>query len=294
MGRLTLFIITFFIYTLLVSSCVEESSENKIDNSIVTDDLGREIKLRKKERILSLTPSITEILYKIVDHEKLIARTPYDSIPAEVLQKTVVNNYPLDFEKIISLKPDIIFAKEGMVALNDADRLHEINIPVFIQRYDSISDIFRGIQTLGRLLNREHFAQQLVDSLKIELDKISIPCMGKSCPKVLLMIEEKPVFVYGLNNYSTGLIKAAGGCNAMDKVFDSAFPTITREYLLKINPDIIIGADSNQLLKLYPETSELNAIRNGKVYTADMEPISRPGPRFIEGIKLLKSLIHEN
>lgn len=293
MGKLTIFILTIFISSIFIGSCNHETIDNKRGNGIVIDDLSREIKLKNCQKVLSLTPSITEMLYTFVESDRIIGRTPYDSIPAQVLPKPVVNNYPPDFEKIIFLKPDIVFAKEGMISLGDAKRLQELGIPVYIQKYDSISDIFRGMEDLGKLLKKEPSALKVVDSLKNKLKLVEEPCLGNNCPKVLLMIEEKPIFVYGLDNYATDLIEAAGGINAIDKVFDNPFPSISREYLLKINPDIIIGADSSNLLELYPELSEVNAIRKGKVFQTDMEPISRPGPRFVDGISLLKTIIHE-
>src|SRR5690554_320682 len=118
---------------LLLLVCCTQPSEKQINTQELTDDLGRTIQVKSTDKILSLTPSINEILYKIIDEDRIIARTPYDSFPATILTKPVVNNYPPDLEKILTLSSDLILAKEGMLGKEDMNRLSELGFPVYMQ-----------------------------------------------------------------------------------------------------------------------------------------------------------------
>ena len=267
--------------------------ERKADNSF-TDDLGREIIITHTSRILSLTPSVTELIATFTEQDRIIARTLYDSIPEWLQDKPIINNYPIDFEKIITLKPDLILIKEGMASMEDVQKITDLGFPVYIQRIDSLSDITESIRRLGLLLGREEKANQVADSLELAINSIMYPDTAEKHPSVLLLISEEPIFAYGLNSYASTMIHAAGGKNAISSLYDNPFPVLQREYILKINPDIIIGADSSSMLRLYPELSVLKAFNSHNVHKMNMELISKPGPRVAEGIKELNRLIYAN
>lgn len=285
---------TCLIFSILICigfSC-SRTPEQRAESSF-TDDLGREVIVYSTSRILSLTPSVTELVATFIERERIIARTPYDSLPEWLLEKPLINNYPVDYEKIITMAPDLVLAKEGMISTEDVQKISDFGIPVYIQRIDSLSDITRSIRSLGVLLGREKQANRVADSIDHELSVF----MGQivepeSRPSVLLLISEEPVFAYGVNSYASDMIVAAGGKNAVQVLYDNPFPVLQREYILKINPDFIIGVDSSAMLRLYPELSVLKAFAGGNVHKMNMELISKPGPRVVEGIKALNSLIY--
>ncbi len=259
----------------------------------VTDDLGRAITVRETSRILSLTPSVTELIATFVEKERIIGRTLYDSVPAWLLDKPLINNYPIDFEKILTLSPDLILAKEGMISADDVAKLEGLGFPVYMQRIDSPEDIPESARRLGALLDREERAGIIADSLENAIAEVRRPEHIQR-PSVLLLISEEPIFAYGLNSYASDMIYAAGGRNAVDALYDNPFPTLQREYLLKIDPDVIIGVDSSAMLRLYPELSGLKSFRSGRVYTMNMELVSKPGPRVAEGVKAINRLLYAN
>ena len=138
----------------------------------VRDGLGRLVAVpAHPRRVLALAPSMTEILFAVADTATIVARYPQDNYPAAVYRKPVVNNYPLDLEKLVLLKPDVVFTVEGITSLDDAQRLQELGIPVYYQRYRTVEDVFKGIEDVGRLLGREAQALHLTDSLRRELQR---------------------------------------------------------------------------------------------------------------------------
>lgn len=264
----------------------------------VKDDLGRVIKVNlKPTRVMALSPSITEMLYLICPDTQIIARTQNCDYPPRILSKPVVNNYPIDYEKLLVMNPDLVFAKEGIISLEDADKIQSMGIPVFFQKYDSLEDVFSGIEEIGLVLNKKERAQRVADSLRMEVDKVNGKPKEESGkePTILIIITLNQIFVFGKDSYATAIIQQAGGKNAMDKVFNNPFPQINTEYLLQINPDLIfiLGEPPLDLKSKYPELQKLKAFQNNAIFSIDGDLISRPGPRLIEGIKIIHQRIEE-
>ncbi|UOQ77993.1 ABC transporter substrate-binding protein [Hymenobacter sp. 5516J-16] len=94
-------------------------------------------------------------------------------LPAAALRKPVINSYPLDLERLVALRPDVVFTTDGITSQADAQRLQELGIPVYYQHYTSVEDIFRGLNDLGRILGRQPQARRLTDSLRTELVRLT-------------------------------------------------------------------------------------------------------------------------
>ena len=133
----------------------------------VHDDLGRALTLpAHSRRVLALDPSLTEMLYAVADTATIIARTQADDYPAAALRKPLVNSYPLDLERLVALRPDVVFTVESITPPDAAARLGQLGIPVYYQKYRRVADVLRGINDIGRLLGRPVQAKRLADSLQ--------------------------------------------------------------------------------------------------------------------------------
>jgi len=114
--------IIFFAFSCSSSS----NNENQSVSNVIIDDLGREIELNDvPKRVISLAPSITEIIYFIDTEEKLVARTQACDYPEEVKKLPIVSTYPLDIESIVKLKPDLVFSVDGIVNADQIKKLEE-------------------------------------------------------------------------------------------------------------------------------------------------------------------------
>lgn len=261
----------------------------------VTDDLGRTLQLpARPRRVLALAPSMTEMLFAVADTSTIIARNPQDNYPAAVSRKPVVNNYPLDLEKLVALHPDVVFTIEGITSPDDAQRLQELGIPVYFQRYLRVEDVFRGLDDLGRLLGRPTQARQLTDSLRRELQRLE-PAAKTQKPTVLAITWQDPIYCYGQNTLFTDQIRLAGGRNAVTETFPQPYPALTREYILKLNPDVLLGGSFEKLdstfFKNYPELRRIRAYQSRRVYPITGDLMERPGPRVVESVRELRKLI---
>lgn len=265
---------------------------------LVHDDLGRALTLpAQPRRVLALAPSMTEILYAVADTATIVARVPQDNYPAAVRRKPVVNNYPLDLEKLVLLHPDVVFTIEGMTSVDDAKRLQELGIPVYFQRYRTVADVFRGIDDVGRLLGRPASAKRLTDSLRRELKTVlgSAAQPLASSPTVLAITWPDPIYCYGQNTLFTDEIRLAGGQNAITETFPQPYPALTREYVLKLNPDVLLGGSFGKLdstfFKNYPELRRIRAYRTRRVFPITGDLMERPGPRVVESVRELRGII---
>ena len=265
----------------------------------VTDDLGRKLTLPSQpRRILALAPSMTEMLFAVADTATIVSRTPQDNYPAGVYRKPVVNNYPLDMERLVALHPDVIFTVEGITSPDDAQRLQELGIPVYFQRFRKVEDIFRGLNDLGRLLGRQSQAQQLTDSLQKELQALKLPSSQTTkSPSVLAITWQDPIYCYGQNTLFTDQIQLAGGHNAVQETFPQPYPALTREYILKLNPEVLLGGSFEKMdstfFKNYPELRRIRAYQTRHVFAITGNLMERPGPRVVESVRELKKLVQQ-
>lgn len=258
----------------------------------VKDDLGRKVSFNYPPlKIISLAPSITEMLFTICPNKLIIGRTQNCNFPPVAMTKTVVNNYPLDFEKLAIMQPDIVFALEGITSPQDIQRLNELNIPTYVFKINTVENIIEKLKELGKLTNFYNIALSKSDSINQLLNQLPAITSAK---KTLMIISADPLYVFGNNNYAHYMLKLAGGLNAIDTTVTTAFPMISREYLLKINPDIIVTSNERtfeELLIKYPETKAINAFKNRQLKVIDEDLLSRPSPRVHQTILEIRKAI---
>ena len=262
----------------------------------VRDDLGRALTLpAHPHRVLALAPSMTEMLFAVADTSTIIARTQADDYPAAALRKPVVNSYPLDLERLVTLQPDVVFTVEGLTPLDAAERLRQLGIPVYYQKYRRVADVFRGLNDLGRLLGRAAQARRLTDSLGRQLHALETCPVSTARPTVLALASADPLYAYGQNTLFTDEIRLAGGQNAVRDTFAQPFPALTREYVLKLNPAVLLGGRFGQLdstlFKQNPELRRTQAYQRRQVYAVPADLLTRPSPRVVETVQKLRELL---
>lgn len=284
---------------LLLNACGNNNTKQAGEEFVILeDDLGRKLELKSQpKRVFALASSMTEMLYAVLDTATIIARTPQDDYPAAVFSKPVVSNYPVDYEQILLLKPDLIFTIEGITPLDVAERLAELGVPVYYQKYETVDDIFTGLEDIGRIMGQEQQAKQLTDSLRQEVASITQKYKSVAQPQQVLAITWKdPIYVYGQNTIFTDKLRILGAENAVKEVFEQPYPALTREYILKLNPDVLLGGTKekleNEFFSLYPELRKIKAYQNNRIYNPTDNLQSRPGPRVVESLRELEGFLY--
>lgn len=278
----------------LLLSCDTSNHETTDVKIMYTDDLGRKIRLPKKVRkVVSLAPSITEMMFALDGDSMLVARTQGCNFPEEVERLPIVNTYPLDIETIVMLQPDVVLSVDGIINLNQVRKLEELGVQVFFQRYETLADIDRSLLTIGTIIGKEVRASFLVDSLHKALKEHTVE--EEQPLSVLALTWMDPIFVYGENTPFSDKIALAGGVNAIHELFSSPYPEVSREYLLKLNPDVILGYDFDRLdstfFTMYPELKKTTAYQRKQIFEVDDDLMSRPSARYVESVIELKNVL---
>jgi iron complex transport system substrate-binding protein len=294
-------VIRFLIFLILIKlfSC-NHSGENRDGlKKEVIDGLGRKVTIpANPQRILGLSSALTESLFFILPENNICGVSMICNFPEnKVKTKPRINTYPLDLESIIALKPDLIFSEEGMTSAADAAQLEKAGFPLYIFKYRKTADIISAMDSIYNWCPKRKDVSALIDSLRsclfaLEKQYKNVNTTQVSKPRMLAITWLDPIFAYGADTWMSDKMRLAGGINCLDQILDKPYPTLQRETIMKLNPDVLFGGTFEKLdttfFKMYPELKNISAYKNRKVFELNDDLASRPSPRFLEAIKDLE------
>jgi len=283
-----LFILIATIFSLI--NCSDPKSDKSIKKHFVIDDLNRKVFIEKEpQKVISLAPNLTEILFDLGIGGKIIGNTTYCNYPDKSKNITKVGDLlSVDYEKIVSMKPDLIFiTTEGNTKIV-YDKLLSLNQNVFVSNPQTFTDIKKNYLTIAKIFNREKTALKKISSWQAVEDSIKIISQSSEKSKVMFLVSTYPVILAGgktfINEYlkTLNLENIAGDSKVM-------YPVFSREEIIKKNPDIILhtthSSNQDDFFKKYSEWKSLKAIKYKNVFYLNPDIYFRPGPRYIEALK---------
>lgn len=263
------------------------------------DSLGRKITLKgDPQRIVSLAPNITEILYVLGLGERLVGVTQFSSYPPEASLKPKVGSYiNLNVEKIISLSPELVIGtvdgnNPGVVSL-----LEQAGIQVFIVNPRKVKQIIDTIASIGEVCGVNEKADIVVGQLNRRVNRIIRSIASRERPLVFLQINVRPIMTVNRNTYHHDLIRLAGGRN-MAEDESITYPRISLEEVIRRKPDVIIvssmerGGRFEKARQAWLRWKSIPAVKNNRVHLIDSDLIDRPSPRIIDGLEAMARIIH--
>jgi iron complex transport system substrate-binding protein len=260
----------------------------------VVDDLGRLIAINgTPERIISLAPSNTEILFALGLGDKVVGVTMYCDYPAEAQDKEKVGDYyEPDIEKIIALQPDLILATD-FHRFDLIPALEEQGFAVFALAPQTLEDVLESIQGIGQITDKETKALELVNGMTSKIEEIGEPTEElEEEPRVFYMTWHDPMWTVGRNTWIDDLITVAGGMNIFSEYFESG-AMVELEWVVFLNPEIIVTSEWSYDWALNAtELAGTNASQTDRIYTFDDDLAQRPGPRLVDGLDWFAYLIH--
>lgn len=265
----------------------------------VTDDLGRSVEIAERpERVLSLAPNLTEILFAIGEGERLAGASQADTYPPGLDSLPQFGTYPLDAEAVVALRPDLVLATDQVNNPADADALAEAGIPTYFFHFDEIADVPRAMRTVGDLLDAEPAADSAAAAFEDRMRRLAERTGGGERPRVLLLIGDETLFAFGDGSYTQRLIEAAGG-ESVTAGFAGEAVTLSEEFVLEAAPEVIVLAlgpdyETAELTRLHPAFASVPAVRAGRVFGMDPDLLLRPGPRLVEGAETLARLFRDD
>ena len=277
-----------------------ESPSSGPSSSSVTDDLDRSVHIdRPVQRVVSLAPNLTEIIYAAGAGPSLVALTSSGDHPPPVDPLPHVSALPVDFEAVAAQEPDLVLATDQINAPNDIETFESLDLPIYFFSFDTLDDIVQSIRTTGRLLGTEAAAKDSAAALQRSIDSLrartgTIP--DDQRPRVLVLVGDDTLYSFGRGSYVHTLVELAGG-RSITADIDTQAPTLSEEYVLQQTPDVIVGLwgndyDPSRLLELHPTWDIVPALRNDRVYSLPADLIARPGPRVVKGARRLFQALH--
>lgn len=262
------------------------------------DDTGRRIYLAKTpSRIISLAPSVTEMLFAIGAGDQVVGVTQFCDYPPEAAQKTKLGYANPNIEALVALQPDLIVAPQTFLKPDLISKLEQLKIPVFILTDTMVEDVFSHIQTLGRMLDHSTEATALGMDLRQQIARIKTRTQGAAPVRVLYVLNSEPLITVGPGSFIDQLIGLAGGSNIAAKSA-TAYPRLSMEVVLQENPDILLFpvgkaegiSESEQ--QAWRKWSTLTAVKRNNLRQIPADLLNRPGPRIGKALELLADIFH--
>jgi len=259
----------------------------------VTDDAGRSVTIdAAPERIVSLAPANTEILYSLGLLGKVVGVTTFDDYPPEVESIEKVGDFVTpNLEAITAAQPDIVFVTTGVQA-DVISKLEKTGAAVIAVDPMSLEALYASIEMVGKATGTSVKATEVVSGMQDELASIQ-DAMDAAPVRCFLEIAQEPLFTVGSGTLMNDLIDQAGGENV---VTEEGYVAYSVEQLLTDDPEVYLATKGSMSdpssLKDRAGYDKLSSVKNGRVAVLDDNLVSRPGPRVIAGIRQIAEALH--
>ena len=264
----------------------------------VTDDRGKALTLKAAPaRIVSFAPSATEIVFALGAGDRIVATDDFSDFPAEARTLPKLGGTRTSPEKIVALTPDLILA---ISSGNLPAQLDSLGQPLFIFDANDIEGVYGDIVAVGKLLDRERRARELVTDMRARIEAVGAKAkQAVTKPRVLHEVDSTDparIFVAGPRNFIDSIITICGGINVGGDA-PAKFPTFGTEQIVARAPDIVVLADFRfgarpEQVMARPGWASIPAVRNRAIYPIDDDLVSRPGPRLVLGVEAYARIIH--
>jgi iron complex transport system substrate-binding protein len=265
------------------------------------DDLGRTVNIEKvPQRIVSVAPSNTEILFALGLGGKVVGVTTFCNYPEEALEKEKVGGFRFDLERVVALEPDLVLAT-GFHYPDGVRALEDVGIPVFVLAPKTVDEVLTNISLVGEITGKSREATRLVTSLEKRIKAITDKTKALTeaeRPRIFYLTWHDPLWTAGSGTLTNDLINKAGGENIAHDLIGHKI--IDLETVIARNPQVIIAITGHggardlpfHYVKNEPKLRTTEAVMAGRVYQIEADIFVRPTPRMVDGLEQLAKFIH--
>ncbi len=235
----------------------------------------------ESKTFVSLSPALTEIMFAIGADKDLLGVSTECNYPQAAKQKQKVGNaYYVNKEKILELKPDYILLADG--AASAAQNFNKIGAKSVIYKTNSVNSIYDTILSLGELTGKVENSKKIVSDLKTDISTVNV----KQPKKILYLIQLNPLITIGNKSFISDIIKTSGQKSVTEDL-NAFYPSVSAEYVLKLNPDIIVvssKSDDKMLKRLFPNKKIIYLTKE------ENDLINRPATRINKAVRFFAEL----
>ncbi|RKD21106.1 cobalamin-binding protein [Ammoniphilus oxalaticus] len=283
-------------------SGVEKAGQATVYPITVKDATGTEHTFEKApERIVSTSPSETEVMFALGLGDKLVGVSDFDNYPEEALEKPKVGGVSKPNEEaIISANPDLVI---GGISMKDdvAKGLRDLDIPLYKTEPKKVSDVLDNIIRFGVITDTQEKAEELVAQMSQDIQFVTDKAEElQDADKKKVYIEFSPGWTVGRGEFMDELITIAGGLNIARNL--EGWNAINEEKIIQDNPDVILftsgrfddqsGATIDELIRSRGGWEKISALQEDRLIAVDGDVVSRPGPRITEALKIIAEAIY--
>jgi len=272
------------------------------------DDAGHSLQLaRPARRVISLAPSLTELLYEAGGGDRLVGTVDYSDYPLQALEvPRVGSNLKLDLERIAALRPDLILVWFHGNALREVEQLATLGIPSFLLEPRHIENVPGALERIGRLLGTENTAQAAAERFRVRYADLRARYAARPPVRVFYQIAAAPLLTINDQQIIADAIRACGGRNVFGRE-KALVPQLSTESVVAADPDVILAArmagkntgstaehaPAEPSLKMWARFSGMKAVRTGQLWLIPGDQISRQGPRILDGVEAVCGALEE-
>ena len=265
----------------------------------LVDDAGRSVTIPVlPRRIISLAPSVTELLFALGAGDQVVAVTQACNYPPEALSRARLDFSGSAVEQMVVLQPDLVIGMVGMVKPQTIETLDRLGHPLLLMEARGLGDVYRHIRWLGQATGRLVDADRLITHLEAQREELAARLRGAEPVSVFYLINASPLITIGPKSFIHHLIEAAGGRNIAGKTIGSAYPQFSLEELIVQDPAVILiagdrfgpaGDDAPYMITRWPT---LRALGQQRLFMVDSDLVDRPGPRIYDAAWRLAESLH--
>lgn len=260
-------------------------------DAYLTDAAGQKLRLKTQaNRIISLAPFVTELLYAIGAGEKIVGTVEYSDYPPKARNIPRIGRYnAIDEEQVIVMAPDLVIAWKTGTPSAITDRLSKMGIPVFFLEPSTLDDVRKSMLLLGRITGRQTQAGEAARAFEETLDHLRVRFSGRPVITVFYQIWDKPLMSIGGRQVVSDMLNLCGGKNVFSEVRKIAFP-VTVESVIRENPRVIIVAGRKEITRTWSEGWKqwpyIEAVKDNNIFIVDPD-LMRHTPRILKGVTQL-------
>ncbi|HHW58560.1 MAG TPA: ABC transporter substrate-binding protein [Clostridia bacterium] len=261
----------------------------------IKDFLGREVTIEKEpQRIVTLAPSTTELLYAVGAGSKVVGVTDFDNYPPEVKDVPKVGGFKgPNVEAITAQKPDIIFAST-LSGKEQMESLEKMGIPVVMLEAKNIDQIYQSLELIGQITGNGKKAEEVIKEIQDKIKEINDKVKNLPKVNVFYLVSLDGNWTAGKGTFIDELINLAGGKNVASDV--NGWAQYSVEELVKKNPDVIITsphAGDVKDIKNMAGYKDTNAVKNDKIFIVSSDDIiARASNRIVLGLEEVAKFLH--
>jgi len=248
------------------------------------------------DRVVSLAPNLTEIVFAVGAGDRLVGRTSYCDFPVEAKAIAEVGDtlHP-SLERIIALKPQVVLVSTASQLEVFTNQLQGQNIAVFVTDPHDLEGVFRSIGQIGEILGEKDQANLLVQELRERTNVVEQAVKQQPPVKVFYQVSGEPLYTAGHDAFVTDLMRRAGGASVTADV-PGAWPKYSNESALAARPEAIILPSGGSMGEANSNVAEAlrqsPAVLQGRVYKINDDHLARPGPRSVDGLVEMARALH--